>query len=269
MQIKLFGKNLFEFNTHKSNRFLLPAEAHNKESKFLPDFQRMNGSGMSFGDGILTNATEDFVFAMKTPNSGVAIPVTKGAKKTVVEAPKKKTLTPKGVHELKMLNDEGFKINTDPIYVEKQIANFKDKLALINATEWDMRRGTEEIASILIRMEARKKYNAEESFFSQFPYTTNSKIEAVLKEHDYLKLGQVEQFIADLPDEATQAMKEYNVHTNNVSGKQAIYYIIADKKDFKQTNSRRDPILLAQSPFGHVWQILGAWDKEMLFLEEL
>ncbi len=44
---------------------------------------------------------------------------------------------------------------------------------------------------------------------------------------------------------------------------------IADKKDFEKKDKRRDPILLAQSPFGHFWQILGAWDKEMLFLEEL
>ena len=91
----------------------------------------------------------------------------------------------------------------------------------------------------------------------------------VLKKHDYLQLGEVDQFVADMPKEATDAMKEYNDACKKLCGKKAVFYIIADKKDFKKTESRRDPILLAQSPFGHFWQIIGAWDKEMMFLEEL
>ena len=107
------------------------------------------------------------------------------------------------------------------------------------------------------------------STFEKFPYTTNARIESVVKKHDNLQLGQVDQFVADMPDEAIEAMKEYNKATDKVCGKKAVFYIIADKKDFQKTQSRRDPILLAQSPFGHMWQILGAWDKEMLFLDEL
>ena len=38
---------------------------------------------------------------------------------------------------------------------------------------------------------------------------------------------------------------------------------------FRKAYEKRDPILLAQSPFGFYWQILGAWDKEMLLLGEL
>ena len=72
-----------------------------------------------------------------------------------------------------------------------------------------------------------------------------------------------------MPKEAVAAMKEYNKGCDKLCGKQAVFYIIADKKDFEKTNKRRDPILLAQSPFVNRWQILGAWDKEMLFLEEL
>ena len=64
-------------------------------------------------------------------------------------------------------------------------------------------------------------------------------------------------------------MKQYNKHTDELCSKQAVFYIIADKKDFERTSQRRDPILLAQSPFGHFWQILGAWDKEMILIEEL
>ena len=40
-------------------------------------------------------------------------------------------------------------------------------------------------------------------------------------------------------------------------------------RDFEKQYERRDPILLAQSPFGFYYHILGAWDTEMLYLPEL
>ena len=39
--------------------------------------------------------------------------------------------------------------------------------------------------------------------------------------------------------------------------------------EIQEKYKQRDPILLVQSPFGFYWQILGAWDKEMLILSEL
>lgn len=48
-----------------------------------------------------------------------------------------------------------------------------------------------------------------------------------------------------------------------------VFYVIAEESDFKEKDKKRDPILLAQSPFGVYYDILGAWDKEMLLLSEL
>jgi hypothetical protein len=54
-----------------------------------------------------------------------------------------------------------------------------------------------------------------------------------------------------------------------LSNKTTHFYVIADKKDFDKTPAKRDPILLAQSPFGFFWNILGAWSDEMIFLGDL
>ena len=48
-----------------------------------------------------------------------------------------------------------------------------------------------------------------------------------------------------------------------------IFYVIATEDKFRKAYEKRDPILLVQSPFGFYWQILGAWDKEMILLSEL
>lgn len=265
MEIKIFGKSLFEARkSNKGNMLIeqsLGAYEKSPTSKYLPDFY----------SGWNSDATSIFANYVSV-ESITGISSTKTKKKLAkkkVDRPISVRFTPKGVYEMKMLNDENFKLNTDPEYVEKQLGDFKDKLTLIKSEEYDMRHGLDEISSIVVRLENRKKYPEVHEFFEQFPYTTTSRIGDLVKVHDNLKLGQTAQFLADMPNEAVKIMKEYNKNTALVCEKQAVFYIIANKEDFKKTDKRRDPILLAQSPFGHFWQILGAWDKEMLFLEEL
>lgn len=256
MEIKIFGKSLFEFSKSKGLALTEPARQAIKESKFLPDFIKVGRN-----EGRMWDLVESSTI-IREINAGE-----KNVEKK--KEPEKEKLTPKGVYDLKLLNDETFKLNADPKYVEEQLTEFQEKLGLIKSEEFDMRRGVEEIASIIVRFENRKKYPEFRKFYEQFPYTVPSRVDAVIKDNNYLKLGEVAQFLADMPKEATQAMKDYNKYTKELCGKQAVFYIIADKKDFEKTSSRRDPILLAQSPFGHFWQILGAWDKEMLLLEQL
>lgn len=271
MKIKIFGKELFAYHSRNSDYYAIPAINALKESKYLPDFRQTIDDGWS-NPAISQGISGNWAIATDTrsDNAGgmVAIPI-QNTPKTGAEKKEAKKLTPKKVYSLQMLYDKEFTVNMDPKYVDEQIKQFKDKLSLIKAEEYDMRRGTEEIASVLVRMENRKKYAKHAKFYSQYPYTTRARIQSVLGKHDYLKLGQVAQFVADMPKEATDTMKAYNEQTEALCGKKAVFYIIANKKDFQKTNQRRDPILLAQSPFGHFWQILGAWDDEMILLEEL
>lgn len=261
MEIKLFGKSLFSAKKNSVEQVFSCAEKETKESKYLPDFYQRIGRTDILDYVILEDAS--------LQGGAVAVPVKKGKDKKSKKIADKKEATPKGVYELKMLDETSFKLNTNAEYVDKQLTDFKEKLTMINSIEYDMRNGVEEISSIILRLENRKKYTEAKDIFEEFPYTTNSKIAEVIKEHENLQLGKIAQFIADLPKEAVDVMKKYNDGCKKICDKQAIFYIIADKKDFKKADNRRDPILLAQSPFGHVWQILGAWDKEMMFLQEL
>ncbi len=268
MKLKLFGKDVFEFGSSKGNELYGQGINQSKKSKFLPDFYTMRD---------YSNGSNDLVWAIAPPEMAATAPVSSTAngnsyvltKKQQNEVKKKFALTPKKVFELKFLNKKDFKINTDTKYVEEQLQTFKEKLNLIKSDEFDMSRGVNEIASIVMRLKNRKKYPEVKDFFEQFAYTTTDRVDKVINNHSHLKLGGIEQFIADMPKEASDIMKNYSAKTQLLCNKNAVFYIIADQKDFKKTQQRRDPILLAQSPFAHVWQILGAWDKEMIFLEEL
>lgn len=277
MEIKIFGRTLFSIKTGKAEMawaqaMSMPTDISSKvESKFLPDFTKI-AAGNDWGSNFVT-ISEAVAISNPTLVNDLNLTMNgkkpKKAEKSEVKVATKVEHTPKEVYQLKMLHDQHFVLKTDPIYIEGQLADFKDKLGLIKAEEYDMRRGVEEISSIITRLENRKKYSEVESLFAEFPYTTSSRIDQLIADQSHLRLGQVAQFLADMPKEATDAMKTYNKATAQLCGKQAVFYIIANKKDFEKTNKRRDPILLAQSPFGHFWQILGAWDEEMLFLESL
>lgn len=261
MQIKIFGKSLFEFSGNRGHLVYQTGVDAMKDAKNLPDFYKFQHT-QQYG-GIAEYAIME---APGQPGGAVAIPIKD--KKPKKEAARIE-LTPKGVYELEMLNDKMFELKTDEEYVNTQIADFKEKLGIVQGATWDVGKGIQEISSIIMRLENRKQYKKFNSFFEDYPYTTTTKIDEVVKSNDHLKLGEVEQFVADMPKEAASAMKEYNEQTTNLCKKKAVFYIIANKKDFQRTSNRRDPILLAQSPFGHFWQILGAWDEEMILLESL
>ena len=261
MELKLFGKKIFEFSTSGSNALVWNSQESLNVSKFLPDFHSMRAKD-NFEPILWSTST--------STNPGMEVIQTIEGETPKIKPKMKTVFSPKKVFELKFLNKKNFSINADPKYVEEQISVFKEKLNLIKVSEFDMSRGTNEIASILIRFENRKKYEDNRKFFEDFAYTTTERINSVVKNHGNLQLGKVEQFIADMPKEAILIMKDYTGTTEKLSGKKPVFYIIADKKDFEKSDQRRDPILLAQSPFGHFWQILGAWGvDDMLLLEDL
>jgi hypothetical protein len=250
MELKLFGKKIFEFSNNKGQYLINDSVAKIKESEFLPDF--------------LTFRVHD--------NYGEVIQFVGSTTEVVTKKEKNKTeneLTPKDVYKMQMLNDKVFKMKTDKDYIDKNIADFTDKLNIIKTEEYDMSRGSMEIGSIIMRLENRKKYPQYVDFFEQYAYTSTDRINELIKNHEYLKLGKIAQFLADMPKEAVDTIKDYDKKCKELCDKKAVYYIVANKEDFEKSDKRRDPILLAQSPFGHFWQILGAWDEEMLLINEL
>jgi hypothetical protein len=230
-----------------------------KGSKELYDFAQHGLLGG--GSGILI---DDLMIQVDETSEETA------ARKKREAAKKKPNITPKQLYNLQSLNLTDFVLDCDPDYIDEQ-ANLlvrKAKL-IINDDLAKIRYGKKEIESLIVRMKNRESYADHKEFFEEFPYTSSNQITSVLDGHKNLRTRRVEEFIPDLPAEAIDVMERYNSHCKQICDKQAVFYIIADEKDFKVQSKKRDPVLLAQSPFGLVWQILGAWDEEMMLLDEL
>lgn len=127
-----------------------------------------------------------------------------------------------------------------------------------------------EVQSILERLRNRKKYldGDFKEFFTRYQNTDDLKIEALLKKYN-LVFKTADIFIPEFPAEASKIMEDYTNKVMELCGKKPVFYVIAAAELFKSAYKRNDPILLVQSPFGFYWQILDAWDEEMLIINEL
>lgn len=125
-----------------------------------------------------------------------------------------------------------------------------------------------EVEGLIERLENRKKWGKFKNFFDEFQNTTDEKIDILLEKYD-LVMKTSDLFVPEFPDDAIAVMKKYTDNMQKLCKKKPVFYVIAEPDKFKKAYEKRDPILLVQSPFGFYWQILGAWDKEMILLSEL
>lgn len=247
--MKLFGKELFSFK---------------KEPELMWDFAQF---------GLLINSMQFIAIeAVATTNIEV--------KKTKKKKREKILITPKGLHQMKSLNDNKFVINVNPDYLKKQIQIAKEKLELMGKNKKSgrdgqifeggaIKYGREELESIIERFKNRQRFKDFKDIVEKYPHTTSKLLNAVIQINDHLRCQQADSFVPDFPKEAIKIMKEYNEMCIELCNKKTVFYVLAKKEDFEKRDRRRDPILLAQSPFGFFWQILGAWEEEMVYLGDL
>lgn len=260
MKIKLFGKELFNFKMKSTGDKLW-------------DFAQF---GLLGNEGTAITMLSNYTVEMDAPGSK--------KKKTKKIAPKP-SLTPKEILELGSLNDNKFEINIDPQYIKDQIRIATEKISLYPKQKkekkdryggviggWEMgsvKYGREELLSIIERLDNRNVLHNYDKIIDKYPHTTSALVEQVLKDNSGIKCDKADNLIPDFPSDAVKAMKEYDKMCLDICGKKTNFYVIAKNEDFQKQNKRRDPILLAQSPFGFFWQILGAWDSEMIYLGDL
>lgn len=168
-----------------------------------------------------------------------------------------------------------------PIDVFKELETFagadmdtKDidaKVMVLNAKKGLIRNNNyarKEMIDMVTRLENRKKWPEFKDFYEQFTNTTSEKVMDLVGKYKLVLKGS-DLFVAKFPDDAVNIMTEYTEQTKKLCGKAPVFYVIAEESMFKAEYQKKDPILLVQSPFGAYWQILGAWDKEMILLDEL
>jgi len=245
--MRLFGKKLFE----KKMGF---TDSDKMWKTHLYDFQQHGGAS--------TDAYSSYVTISDAISGSDSVVSKKSVKKS-------KDITPKELYNLDTLQDHHFEIKVGLEYITKEQQTLKKKLKLMIGDHMGNKYGKLEIESMIERLGNRLRIEEFVDVVEEYPHTSTARINDIVKAHDNLRFKNASEFIPDMPDEAVEAMQRYKEMCLALCSKEPIFYVIADKKDFGEKDRRRDPILLAQSPFGFFWQILGAWDEEMIYLGDL
>lgn len=129
----------------------------------------------------------------------------------------------------------------------------------------------------LMFLKARKVGLEQEVHFG-WSTTTFDMIEKLLKKYklSYVDFGS---YAKNIPMEAIDELEKFMAEYKKVRDDKPVLKLIIDESPVrdeagkvKETVSRerkKDPILLASSPFGRWFYILGAWDKEVQIVDDL
>ena len=102
---------------------------------------------------------------------------------------------------------------------------------------------------------------------------TFEKVEKLCNKYK-LKEVAIDNFYKTLPMEAIDELEKFITVYKKVSNVKPILRLIIDdfNRDGKKKigkEQRKDPILLASSPFGKWYYLLGAWDREVEIIDDL
>ena len=108
--------------------------------------------------------------------------------------------------------------------------------------------------------------------------TTRDAVDDLCKNYK-LKVVALKQYYTLIPKDGINEMNKYTKAYKAVTGDNPIFELVikdADvkteegkKEENKQRKKDRDPILLANSPFGNALYVLGVWDEEVEIVDEI
>lgn len=116
-------------------------------------------------------------------------------------------------------------------------------------------------------LEARKKYDKYKELFA-YPTTNEETINDLCAAYK-VKVVPVAQYSGTMPQEAIDELANYKMSCLKIRKDKPVVRLLVPDNDPKTEKRKRDPILLVSSPFGHWDYILGAWDKEVMIVDEL
>ena len=117
----------------------------------------------------------------------------------------------------------------------------------------------------LAYLKARTKWMKYKHLFC-WKITTADKIQKLLKEYK-LRHVSFSGYSRNVPMEAIDEIEQFALALDKIIPDTSPELMLIIDDGGKET--RKDPILLAKSPFGNWFYVLGAWDKEVQYIDDL
>lgn len=181
----------------------------------------------------------------------------------------RKSVEPKAVfEEIKKENIEFSFENLD-----EKIKSVTERIEILKEHLGEDHLGDEHRA--LFYLTNRKKYlSTMKKYPLDWAVTNLDAIDDLCKRYK-LRIVPLKQYYTLVPQEGIKEMKRYTEAYKAITGDMPIFELIIKEEEVKseeekkQKKKDRDPILVANSPLGNSLFVLGAWDDEVEFVDEI
>jgi hypothetical protein len=144
--------------------------------------------------------------------------------------------------------------------IEQQIKIVQKRIRILE----EQNCGVNDEKEALGYLKARAKYKKSRKDF-KWAISNNDMIEKLQKKYK-VQLCSFASYVKCVPNEALDELEKYLNAYHKIRKDDPELKLITD---YQGPEHRRDPILLARSPFGRWWYVLGAWDKEVEIVDDL
>lgn len=149
----------------------------------------------------------------------------------------------------------------DVIDLDKKIKVVKNRMRVLEKQSVIL---TDE-AEALGYLQNRKKYKKVAHLF-RWKVTTDEKINELLSKYKLQRVSFV-GYAKNVPNEALDEIEQFTKAFEEITDEgHPTLSLICDQGG---PETKKDPILLAKSPFGRWYYVLGAWDKEVEYVDDL
>lgn len=176
------------------------------------------------------------------------------------EVPKDERIVKKPIEVVADIIAEEPKMNL--IDVKQQIRVVKRRIRILQ-DECNIPTPSDELEALKY-LKARLKYQKYADRF-RWAITTNAKIKELLAKY---KLSDVNfrSYYKNVPMEAIDEIEKFIAACKKVTDAESEFRLIIDDGG---TETKKDPIMYASSPFGKWFYVIGAWDKEIMYVDDI
>jgi hypothetical protein len=152
--------------------------------------------------------------------------------------------------------------------IDEKIKSIVSRIKLLKKQNFST--SDEELA--LKYLAARKIFNKNRKVLDSWPIVTEASVDDLLKKYKlkrvHLGNGMYESLC---PNEALKAIEDYTRVRDYLwpTIEKAEIILIIKESVYNEIQRRKDPILLAKSPIGNWWHLLGAWAQEVEYVADI
>jgi hypothetical protein len=214
--------------------------------------------------------TGDTATSVGYGSNAYGMSTTPGASKTAPKVDERKEVKP--IEVFNEIKKEG--LEPDFSRLDEKIKAIEDRIEILKEHLKDEHLTDEHKALFFLKNRRTYANKTMKKYPLDWAMTNREAIDDLCKRYK-LQTVPLKQYYTLVPNDGIKEMNRYSKAYEAITGDKPIFELIIKTEEAKpeekkeRTKKDRDPILVANSPLGDFMFVLGAWDEEVEFVDEI